>query len=763
MTQDEVPPENRAAAPLDRALFELSPDAVYIHQDEKVVFANPAMLRLLGAERESELMGRSIWDIIHPDSHGPVRKRIERLRGNPELTAPLLEQQFVTLRGSVVDVEATACSISFAKRSAFLVVVRDISERRRAQEEIRKSEAKYRSMFENAIEGIFQSSPEGRYLEVNPAYAAMFGYDSPQQMIEEVTDIAKQIYFDPGDRVRFIEMMSECTDVHGFEVKLRQRDGSPIWISENLRCECDDSGAILYYEGIVEDITARNAAQDALRQAEERFSKAFHASPDGITISTFENGRYVDVNSEYVKLIGYQRAELIGKTSTELNLWIDSNTRDGLVDAVREHGFVKNFPAQMRTKAGKVRNVEISADRIHVDDVEYLLAISRDVTDTKLMEQQFRQAEKLQAIGQLAGGIAHDFNNALMVIDTYTDLASNASHEGFMQASYLEEIRRASKRAAQLTSQLLAFSRKQPIVRENVDVSSFIAGSSEAWQRMLGEKISLRVTLAPQPGHCSISVAQLEHALLNILLNARDAMPLGGTVFLQSGLVVTEDPMALVSGPLPPGRYARIDIRDTGEGIAPELIEHLFEPFFTTKPKGVGTGLGLASVYGIVAQSDGFIDVASEFGAGATFSLYFPATDRPSPAEEIFKEAPNSTEVAARKILLVEDNEALLDALSDWLRAKGFQVVAAPNGEAALKKGEHQSFDILISDVVMPGMDGNELYRIYKSKHPSVRTILMSGYQDAAVNLDSGVLYLTKPFSFAQLSEALNRLNSAAN
>jgi len=761
MTQDEVPPQNRAAAPLDRALFEISPDAVYIHQDEKVVFVNPSMLRLLGASQESELLGRSIWEIIHAASHPPIRKRIQFLREHPGATAPLLEQQFMTLQAKVVDVEATACSISFAGRPAFLVVVRDISERRRAQEEIRKSEAKYRSMFENAIEGIFQSSPEGRYLHANPAYATMFGYGSPQEMIEEVTDIAKQIYLDPGERVRFLAMMSECSEVHGFEVKLRQRNGSPIWVSENLRCVRDDSGAILYYEGIVQDITATKAAQDALRQAEERFSKAFHASPDGITISTFEDGRYVDVNSEYVKLIGYERTELIGKTSTELNLWIDSNTREALVDAVREHGFVKNFPAQMRTKTGKVRNVEISADHIHVDDVEYLLAISRDVTDAKLMEQQFRQAEKMQAVGQLAGGIAHDFNNALMVIDTYTDMASNSGHDNLMQASYLEEIRRASKRAAQLTSQLLAFSRKQPIVRENVDVSRFIADASEAWQRMLGEKISLRVTLAAQPVHCSISVAQLEHALLNILLNARDAMPLGGTVFLQSGLIVTEDPMALVSGPLPPGRYARIDIRDTGEGIAPELVEHLFEPFFTTKPKGVGTGLGLASVYGIVAQSDGLIDVSSEFGAGSTFSLYFPATDRPNPAEEIYEEVPRSTEVFSRKVLLVEDNEALLDALSDWLQAKGFEVVAAPNGEAALKKSEGQWFDILISDVVMPGMDGNELYRIFKTKYPSVRTILMSGYKDDAVNLDSGVLYLTKPFSFAQLSEALARLKSA--
>ncbi len=746
---------------IDRAVIELTPDAIYIHQDERVVFANPAMAQLLDCQSVSELLGSSLWEFIHPAWQERIRERIRQVKSAEKISVPMMEQQFVTRTGRVIDVEATACRVPYGERPAALVVIRDISERKRAQAELRRSEEKYRTMFEKAIQGMFQSVPSGRYISVNPAYAKMFGYDSPEQMLEEVTDIAKQIYCEPSERRSFLQRMEENAEVHGSELKLRRRDGTAIWVRENLRCVRDDAGSVLYFEGIVEEITREKAIQDALHQAEKRFAAAFHASPDGITISTFADGRYIDVNSAYCQLVGYEAWELIGKTSSELHMWTDASARQELIVQVQERGFIRAFPTDMRTKSGRIKHLEISADCVEIDGTPCLLAILRDVTDTKIMEQQLRQAQKMQAIGQLAGGIAHDFNNALMVIDSYADLARETTADPRALEGYLDQILKASHRAAQLTSQLLAFSRKQPALKEVVDIGHFLDHASDAWQRMLGEKIELSVSIPNSPCWCLVAAAQFESAILNLLLNARDAMPNGGAIEMNVGEVLIIESRNATTGCLTPRRYACVEIRDGGHGMAPEIIEHIFEPFFTTKAKGHGTGLGLASVYGIVAQFDGMIDVTSEVGVGTRFALYFPVADAPT-----VRELPSTARAAGdtqSTVLLVEDNDSLLMALTGWIKAKGFRVITASNGEDALRRAETEPFDILISDVVMPGISGNELYRALKTKLPAMRTILMSGYQEDEVVSEAGVQYLSKPFSFTQLSAALAKAEPVAN
>jgi len=422
-----------------------------------------------------------------------------------------------------------------------------------------------------------------------------------------------------------------------------------------------------------------------------------------------------------------------------------------LGEARREH--------RVRTRGGGTRLVECSY-RSHVRAQRHL-CIARDITDRRLLEERLMQAEKIESVGRLAGGIAHDFNNLLTAILGYTELLLGARAESDPDRRDLEEIQRAGQRAASLTQQLLAFSRRQVLMPKDVDLNQTVTGLQSLLSRLIREDITLACDLAPAPAMVRIDPAQLEQAIVNLVVNARDALPSGGEIRLEVA------PALRSQLDMPPEQtpasdeYVRLRVMDNGVGISPAARAHLFEPFFTTKEVGKGTGLGLASVYGIVRQSNGFITVESEPGAGSVFAMHFPAV-RNVPAG-----ATASTAAAAaprpETILLVEDEDAVRVVVSAVLRREGYHVLEAPGPHVAMdiftKRGRH--IDLLLTDVVMPDMNGPALAQQLIGLRPALRVLFISGYADMAAQPDPGnenVSFLSKPFQASALTARVRRM-----
>jgi hypothetical protein len=418
-----------------------------------------------------------------------------------------------------------------------------------------------------------------------------------------------------------------------------------------------------------------------------------------------------------------------------------------------------------RTKGGELLDVEVSSDKLLYGHVEARLVVANDVTVRRRTEsallasqEQLRQSQKMEAIGSLAGGIAHDFNNLLTAILGYCDLALDEMEPHGTAAGDVEEIRRAAQRAADLTHQLLAFSRRQVLKTRVFSLGSAVVPSEKILRRLISENIALELSLAPDTPLVKADPTQLEQVILNLAVNARDAMPRGGRLRVTTRGTVLREPLTAAGTTLPPGAYATLEVSDTGTGIAPEVLERLFEPFFTTKERGQGTGLGLATVYGIVQQSGGAITVATALGAGTTFTLHFPvAVPAAEPAEAV-QPPPNVSAHGEGTILLAEDDDAVRAIAREALERAGYTVLAAPDGPSALALADERPdpIDLLLTDVIMPGMNGRELAEALAARRPGLRVLYASGYTDNVL-LDQGVLapgvwLLDKPFTPAVLT-----------
>ena len=496
-------------------------------------------------------------------------------------------------------------------------------------------EQRYRALFEDAIVGVFQSTPQGRFLSVNPAMARMFGYISPDEMINSITDIANQIYVDPSRRADFRARIQEEGVVQNFEYQVYRKDGTMIWASANVR-------------------------------------------------------------------------------------------------AVYEHGVIARYEGT-----------------------------NSDITDRKLLQEQLAQSQKMEAVGRLAGGVAHDFNNAIGVIVGYSALLTERVAKDEKALQFAQQISKAGQRAASLTRQLLAFSRKQLIQPTVLDLNTIVSDTEKMLGRLIGEHIKMTVNLATDLGQVKADRGQLEQVLMNLAVNARDAMPRGGKLIIET-LNGDLDATAISQHPnAKPGAYVVLSVSDTGCGMDKETQAHIFEPFFTTKPLGKGTGLGLSTVYGIVQQNNGYIWVYSEPEKGARFKIYFPRI-----SEKVEQQA-NSTDAVvggSETILLVEDDECMRDLTLNCLTTSGYRVLTAANGEEAILVASEEvtPIHLLLTDVVMPGVSGRQLAHSLISCRPELKLLYMSGYT-ADLMADQGVLesslaLLEKPFTKEDLLRSVRRV-----
>jgi len=409
-----------------------------------------------------------------------------------------------------------------------------------------------------------------------------------------------------------------------------------------------------------------------------------------------------------------------------------------------------------RTKSGRAIDLEMAVHEIQYGGRSAQLAVLMDVTGRRELEEQLRQAQKMEAVGMLAGGVAHDFNNLLTIINGYTQLILNNLKPGDKNRQSAEQVMKAGERAAALTNQLLAFSRRQVLQLKIVDLNQAVASLGTMLQRLIGEDIDLRLELRPDLGRVSADASQLEQVLMNLAVNARDAMPQGGTLTIETANVQLDDGYAAQHVGVKPGPYVLLGVSDTGSGMDEATKQRLFEPFYTTKAPGKGTGLGLSTVFGIVKQSGGSVEVYSEPGSGSSVKVYFPRVDKAVPVEEEARkrQPPRGTET----ILLVEDDEMVRNLVRETLEREGYKVMGAadPLEAQRIAEGHRGKIQLLITDVVMPRLNGKELAKALVERRPELKVLYMSGYTDSAI-VNSGILqkevaFLQKPFTPAALA-----------
>lgn len=780
----------------------------------------------------------------------------------------------------------------------------EIRQRQLAEERLRKAEEKYRSIFENAVEGIFQTTPDGRFLSVNMAMARMLGYQSPERLIAEVTDIRSQLYVEPEDREEFLHITVMEEKVSGYEAQFRRRDGSRMWSSIYARPVHDKHGKLLYVEGTFEDITERKRAEDALLESEERYRSLMQAAPDPIIVYDSE-GTVTYLNSAFTEVFGWTLEERLGKRLDDFVPEEETSETREAIDRITLEGRTVSLETQRRTKNGRILDVQASGalfkdregkaagmivihrdvtdkklmekalkeseeqyrklyeetertsllyrtlldaspDPIVVYDIEgvplYLnpsftrlfgwtledvagktidfvppecwpetilhiekvlrgehfanfetkrrtkdgrlidVSVSgatffgtdgkasgsviqlRDITDRKKaeeqrvrLEEQLRQSQKIEAIGLLAGGIAHDFNNLLTAMLGYTNLLMKQLPEGSLQQERLSQIHSAAERAASLTQQLLAFSRKQVLDVRVIDLNEVIVNMEGMLRRLIGERINLSFTFGSSAAGIKADVGQIEQILMNLVVNARDAMPNGGKLSIETATEDLDEEYGRVGTEVKPGPYVVLAVSDTGQGMDAHTRDRVFDPFFTTKAKDVGTGLGLSTVYGIAKQHEGHITLYSEPGRGSAFKVYFPlAGDDPELIDRTVS-APEKLQ-GVETVLVVEDEQVVRQLVCDVLDMLGYTTLVAADAEEALRiSEEHEgAIHLLLTDVVLPKMDGRSLYEQLSKDRPNMLVLYVSGYtQDAIVHhgvLDRGVQFLQKPFNVDKLA-----------
>ena len=630
-----------------------------------------------------------------------------------------------------------------------LVLLIPVFDRRSAQfQELESAEQRYRLLYERSLAGVLRTTLDGRILDCNLACARIFGYATCEEFIASpITDR----YFHPEDRNTFMAILQRVKCLTSYEQCLRRKDGSKVWLLGGANLVDGRGGARTVNEETFVDITEG-------KNAEETFRKAFNANPEPITIAAFPEGRFIDVNDSFLRVTGYAREEVIGRTSKELNFWARPEDRVTFVEKLKTQGSVRDLEITFRTKSGEIREAVDSAETIDVGGQECAIAIFRDVTERKSLEKQLRQTQKMEAVGQLSGGIAHDFNNLLGVIIGYSEILEQRLPPDDPLLKECLQIKKAGQSAASLTRQLLAFSRQQVLDPKVLDLNGIVLNVQKMLRRLIGEHIELKTNLDPALGCVKADQSQIEQVILNLAVNARDAMPQGGKLLIETAKVELDEDYARRHPPQEPGAYVLLSVADTGIGMDAETQARIFEPFFTTKEIGKGTGLGLSTVYGVVRQSGGHIWVYSELGLGTTFKIYLPCAGQPARVQQP-PAAPAESLRGSETILLVEDEEALRGLARSLLEDSGYTVLEAELPEAAIETALQHSgkIHVLLTDLVMPGMTGKDLAAKLAPTRPEMKVVFMSGYTSFthAGLADSEIALLTKPFTREKLLRKL--------
>ncbi|MBX2831411.1 MAG: response regulator [Rhodospirillales bacterium] len=601
-------------------------------------------------------------------------------------------------------------------------------------------------MIERLPVGVCGLDEEGRILYLNRRLASWLGGE-PEEFNNGTVELADLIV---GD------------GING-EVKFKVNGGEPIRCFVTHSINAPGTGPVRSQAVIFPDPMPAHEWEHALAETERRVRWFFDESPLSIVLADM-SGTVTDANRAFIDTAGQNHDKVVGRSILELILPEDRDeVARYLSKAVMGMGKGGQIEARLAGARGVAAQIYLQRVAGRSGEAGALLLNFLDTTEQKNLEEQFAQSQKMQAVGQLAGGVAHDFNNLLTAMIGFCDLLLSRHGPGDPSFADIMQIKQNANRAANLVRQLLAFSRRQTLQPKIINITDALAEMSNLLRRLIGEKIDLKVTHGRDIGLVKVDPGQLDQVIINLVVNARDAMAgEGGTLTVQTSTEIVDEPTATGTEIIPPGDYIGIKVTDTGIGIPKDNLTRIFEPFFSTKQRGEGTGLGLSTVYGIVKQTGGFIAVNSEEGKGTTFTIYLPryeATEKElAETQAVAEELPSRDLTGTGAILLVEDEDAVRTFGARALRSKGYDVLEANNGENALEvlNNTDKTIDLVISDVVMPGIDGPSLIRMLREQKPELKVIFISGYAEDTyrdeLDEENGVHFLPKPFSLKDLA-----------
>jgi PAS domain S-box-containing protein len=745
----------KASEARSREIIDNAPYGIVLLDLEGCVLeVNPAAGRMLGYSR-AEMVGRPCDALTHPDDHGREAPLLRALLEGAS-DGYTLEKRCLHRNGGAVWGRVTMRLIrdGDGRPRRVLAHLEDAGERRRLDEALRESEERLRTIFEASGSAIVLLDADLRIVEVNPAFERLTGYSAAEARGAEYASVLT-----PEERPATEEAREAILRVDGVLARERtylRKDGERFAGYARGTVVRDAAGEPLYFLVLFDDITEQKLAQDRLRSM-------FDNVPLGVVIGA-QDGTILEPNAYFARLLGYTPEELVGRNFRELTHPDDLDTSDRFTAFLAARGDTLQTEKRYLRKDGEPVWVRVTVARISADG-QLGTTLVEDLTERRAVEEQLRQAQKLEAVGLLAGAVAHDFNNLLSIVRGYSDLLLQANGLPDELRADLGQIHLAAERGAQLTAQLNAFSRRQLVQTRVLDLNESVLEAAELLGRLLGDDVVVETRLAPDLRPLVADPGELGQVLINLAMNARDAMPAGGRLAIETSRRVLDAAQAEELGLGSGGAFAELAVSDAGHGMDADAKRRLFEPFFTTKAPGRGTGLGLPIVMGIVQRAGGRIDVESEPGEGATFRILLPeapadATLPPPPVQP----PPEPADAPAATVLLAEDNTTVRALVVRMLDRLGFRVLAASSADEALTVCARHDGDIeaLVTDVVMPGTSGPELVAAASALRPSMRVLYISGHTDdrlAAVgSLGDEVAFLEKPFTAAELGAKLSAL-----
>lgn len=666
---------------------------------------------------------------------------------------------FIGFDDCVREKEWTHIEIETLKIAAALIG--NAIKRKKIEDDLCKSEGKFRLLAEHAQDLIYkyEFSPKRGFTYVSPFSTTITGY-TPEEHYQDPDLYFKIVH--PDDRYIYEEIVKGEVDwKKPIILRWIKKNGKILWTEQRNTPIYDEKGRLIAIEGIARDITERRIAEEALRKSEEKYRKLFEESKDGIFIST-PDGRLLDVNPTMVEMFGYSSKDELMETPVE-NLYLDPQEREEYIKKLEKDGFVKDYGIRARKKDGtpmKILETSTVARDENGNVISYR-GIIRDITAQRKMEEQLIQSVKMEAIGRLAGGIAHDFNNILTVISGNAELLLPKFPFDSSEYKRIRQIIESSRRAIELTKQLMTVSKRgiaEPVV---LNFNEVIKEIEEMIKSLIGEDVNFELHLNPELKNVKADRTQVEQVIINMVVNAREAMPMGGELKIKTDNVFLDEEYCKIYPGLKKGEYVLISISDNGVGMPPEIMPKIFEPFFTTKKDG--TGLGLSTVYWIVNQLGGNITVYSEMGKGTTFKIYIPACEEEVEKKEEglkFDESPTGNET----ILVVEDEKEIIEYIEEVLSPLGYKIISATSEKEVLEKLKEFKGEIhlLLTDIVLPDKSGPEIAKTLVSKIPSIKVLFMSGYPEEKLHvseiIEEKVNFIPKPFSHSALSRKVREV-----
>ncbi len=734
-----------------RALVEAAPLPIFLIDTSGRVrdVWNPAAEQVFGWKRE-EVLNQQLPIIPEGNAteHMALRKRVAGGEGLAGVKIRRLRKN-----GGLVDIKLYTAPMRNAHGAVtrIISVLQDISEQKRAEEALRESRQRYEEFADALPLPAFESDTRGRLTFANRAAFAVLGYT--QEDFSAGLNIFKMVIPEQRERVEILFQTALLGGTSGSEHVMLRKDGSTFTAVIHSSPIVRDK-VVAGLRGVIIDISERKKAEEELRKSEERLQKVFRSSPAVITLSTLKEGRFVDVNETFERTLGYSKAEAIGKTASELGIWAEFAERSQLIEKLRGGGPVRGVEAQFVTRSGAKMIGLLSGETIDIGGRLCMLSIVHDITERLNLEAQLRQAQKMESIGLLAAGVAHDFNNILTVIQGHAGLLTSDPTLRPGSRASLQQISKAAQRAAEVTGQLLAFSRKQVIQPCSLDLNEVIQHLTDLLQRLVGETITLKFHPAPGLPSVNADPSMLEQIVLNLVVNSRDAMPRGGVLEISTSVARIDAQQCQQNSEASPGEHVCLKVSDSGSGIPLETLDRIFEPFFTTKEAGKGTGLGLSMVYGIVKQHRGWIEVSTARDQGTSFLIYLPTAELP-PNQEGPTPPKREGTSGNETVLVVEDEDALRTLVSSVLTSWGYRVVTASDGNEALDvwKNHRNEIDLLLTDLVIPGgISGFQLAETLSSDNPQLKVIYTSGYSEEMVDRHPQGFFLQKPYHPAKLA-----------